>query len=89
MSLLLLEFSKSFISGRIDVHTFVNGYMELWRIERDTNILLNDSGRLSEILSSVFCIADLYNSESDKEYYELGSNELYENIKDELYKLEA
>ena len=89
MSLLLLEFSKSFISGRIDVHTFVNGYMELWRIERDTNILLNDSDRLSEILSSVFCIADLYNSEFDKEYYELGSNELYENIKDELYKLEA
>ena len=63
--------------------------MELWRIERDTNILLNDSDRLSEILSSVFCIADLYNSEFDKEYYELGSNELYENIKDELYKLEA
>jgi len=89
MSQTLFEFSKSFINERIDVHTFVNGYIALWRIERDTKVLLNDSEKLSEVLSSIFCMVDLYNPAPDKEDYEFDSNQLYENIRDELSKLKS
>lgn len=87
MSQLLLEFTKSYINERIDTHTFANGYLELWKIERDSKTPLNDSDRLSEILSSIFCIVDLYNPEQDKEEYELDSKQLCIKVQSELSKL--
>lgn len=88
MSFITLEFAKSFINGRITPHVFSEAYIELYRIERDNNLLLNDEDNLSECLSAIFCLADLYNPDSDKEEYELNDEQLIAQIAQELKKLE-
>lgn len=76
MSLLLTKFINSYIDGRVSTQTFVDAYIELWRIERDMGILPQDEPLLSEVLSSVFCIVDLYNPEVDRENYEFDDDAL-------------
>ncbi|ENU1227267.1 colicin immunity domain-containing protein [Providencia rettgeri] len=87
MSYMLLEFTKSYAEGRVKPETFSEAYIELYRLERDHNLLLKDNDKLSECLSSIFCIADLYNPESDKEEYELNDEDLLIQVNVELDKL--
>ena len=87
MSLIALEFAKSFVTGRITAQVFAEAYIELYRIERDNGLLLKDEDSVSECLSTIFCLADLYNPDSDKEEYELNDKQLIEQIEQELKKL--
>ena len=87
MSFTILEFVKSFINERISTEVFVDAYIDLYQIERDNNLLIKDKDDVSECLSTIFCLVDLYNPNSDKEYYELNAKELSEKIKQELIKL--
>lgn len=87
MSLTILEFARSLVNGRITPQVFVEAYIELYQIERDNNILINDENSISECLSSIFCLADLYNPDSDREEYELDESQLIEQIEQELKKL--
>ncbi|QYN45817.1 colicin immunity domain-containing protein [Gilliamella sp. ESL0405] len=87
MSLTILEFTRSLVNGRITPQVFVEAYIELYQIERDNNILINDEDSISECLSSIFCLADLYNPDSDREEYELDESQLIEQIEQELKKL--
>lgn len=87
MSLIVLEFAKSFVNGRITAQVFAEAYIELYRIERDNGLLLKDEDSVSECLSTIFCLADLYNPDSDKEEYELNDKQLIEQIEQELKKL--
>ncbi|MCX8713384.1 colicin immunity protein [Gilliamella sp. wkB292] len=87
MSLTILEFARSLVNGRITPQVFVEAYIELYQIERDNNILINDEDSISECLSSIFCLADLYNPDSDREEYELDESQLIEQIEQELKKL--
>ncbi|WP_240332608.1 colicin immunity domain-containing protein [Pseudomonas viridiflava] len=57
--------------GRITAKIFSEAYIELWKIERDKNILLLDEPSLSECLSSVYCVADMYEPDEPRESYEL------------------
>ena len=41
MNYLLLDFSKSFVAGRLSATAFSESYIELWRIERDNKNILN------------------------------------------------
>jgi len=59
---------------------FANSFIELWKIERDKNILQDDEESLSECLSSTFCLADLYNSAFDREEYELDGEQLRSEV---------
>ncbi len=88
MSNVLLEFSKSFIKGRIDSECFSACFQELWMIERDTGISHEDDVELSEFLSTTFCLADLYNPDDDKEEYELDSVELKNEVRELFDKYE-
>ncbi|CAP40934.1 colicin immunity domain-containing protein [Bordetella petrii] len=77
MSFVLLEFAKSFVEGRISAPVFSEAYMELWKIERDSGSLIRDESALSERLSSIFCAADMYNSDSEsREEYEFDDEQL-------------
>ena len=76
MSFTLLAFSKSFIKGRINADCFSNCFQELWMIERDNDVLLNDNDALSECLSTTFCLVDLYDPDDDRKDYELNGEEL-------------
>lgn len=87
MSLLILRFAKSFLNERLSAAEFVPAYMELWRLERGGGEILQDEFKLSECLSSIFCLADLYNPEADKENYEFDELELRCKVADLVRKL--
>lgn len=80
MSITILALAKSFIDGRLSVNDFVNTYMELWKFERDAGFLQKDSDVLSECLSSIFCVVDLYNPDLDRAEYELDEEQLRSSI---------
>ena len=76
MSITVLALAKSFSTERLTAEEFSNSYMELWKFERDSNLLQEDSDNLNECLSSIFCLADLFNPEADREEYEFDEDQL-------------
>ncbi|WP_267100944.1 colicin immunity domain-containing protein [Xanthomonas sacchari] len=89
MSTLLFDFAKSFALGRMDARVFSEAYIELWRIERDRGILREDMAPLSECLSSIFCLADMYNGEAEaRQHFELDEADLLSKVCDEINRLE-
>ncbi|GKX58675.1 colicin immunity protein [Leminorella grimontii] len=78
---MIFEFAKSFVNERLSAEIFSEAYIELWRIERDLGLLIKDEDTLSKCLSSIFCLADSYNPDSDREKYELDSDQLYSQVK--------
>jgi hypothetical protein len=87
MSQTLFEFARSFATGRLTPDEFANAYIELWKIERDQNILRLDHTALSECLSTIFCLADLYYPESSREEYELNGEQLRARVQEMIDKL--
>lgn len=80
MSQSLKNYIDSFISKDINADYFADAYMMKWKIERDSNLLVQDDDNLSELLSSVFCIADMYNPDDDREEYEFNEEQLRHEI---------
>jgi len=77
MSILLLEFARSFVGERLPAGVFSEAYIELWKIERDKGILLRDAPALNECLSSIFCAADMYCADDElREEYEFNADQL-------------
>jgi hypothetical protein len=89
MSESLLELVKSFMEKEVSADRFSRSYMELWKVERDTYLLQKDDKTLSQCLSSIFCLADLYNPDPDRESYELDENLLRARISELLTHLET
>ncbi|WP_312595093.1 colicin immunity domain-containing protein [Stutzerimonas nitrititolerans] len=90
MSLILLEFAKSFVSERLSAEVFSDAYIELWKIERDKGLLLGDASALSECLSSIFCAADMYCADDElREEYELNGDQLRNEVLRIIKKLES
>jgi hypothetical protein len=56
----LLKFAESFVNSRISAEVFSDAYMELWKIEGSVGMLPLDPPDLSECLSTIFCLADMY-----------------------------
>ncbi len=84
MSIALYKFAGSFADGRLSAEKFADSYQELWKIERDTGLLIEDPDDLSEILSSIFCLADLFNPDVDREEYELDESALRVQVLEKL-----
>lgn len=81
MSVVLLEFAKSFAVGRLSAVVFSEAYIELWKIERNKGLLLADTSALSEYLSSIFCAADMYCGDDElREEYELNDEQLRSEV---------
>ncbi|MBT0728535.1 colicin immunity protein [Rosenbergiella australiborealis] len=83
MSFELKSYIDNFISGKTTANEFVDNYMCKWKHERDSKLLGNDEDNLSELLSSTFCIADMYNPDEDRDEYEFNDVQL----RNEVYKL--
>ncbi|WP_338846803.1 colicin immunity domain-containing protein [Massilia sp. W12] len=81
MSKELLIIANKFLIGEISAIDFVEVYIEKWRSERNASLLLKDDPNLSEILSTIFCYADLFNPENDRKPYEYDELTLKNNIK--------
>ncbi|WP_295841566.1 colicin immunity domain-containing protein [uncultured Xanthomonas sp.] len=89
MSMVLFDFAKSFVLGRMDARVFSEAYMEIWKIERDRGILREDAASLSECLSSIFCFADMYSEDADaRQYFELDEAGLLGRVCEEINKVE-
>ncbi|WP_145931196.1 colicin immunity domain-containing protein [Yersinia bercovieri] len=80
MDYLLLDFARSFVAERLSATVFSEAYIELWRIERDNKNILNYDAKISECLSSIFCLADMYNPDEDREEYEFNDDQLRDAI---------
>ena len=76
MSASLLEFAVSFVDGRLPATDFADPFILRWRGERDDGTLETDSPAVSEALSTVFCLADLFNPNDDRLEYELDDGRL-------------
>ncbi|WP_092446294.1 MULTISPECIES: colicin immunity domain-containing protein [unclassified Pseudomonas] len=87
MSLTILEFARSFVAGRLTAEIFSEAYIELWKIERDRKILQLDEPSLSECLSSIFCAADMYESNESREEYELDDEMLRAEVASLVQKI--
>ncbi len=80
MSSTILTFARSFVDGRLTADEFANSFVELWKIERDSGLLRQDPFNVSELLSSAFCLADLYNPDVSRDAHELSGDQLREKI---------
>lgn len=76
MSQTLLNLAKEFVSGGLAPEAFVEAFADGWRAERDSGLLVQDDDALSEKLSTIFCFADLYNPDEDREEYEYDATKL-------------
>lgn len=80
MSINLKNYIDDFMSGKIPANEFADNYMYKWKQERDSNLLGNDEDKLSELLSSVFCVADMYNPDDDRDEYEFNDVQLRNEV---------
>ncbi|WBW59209.1 colicin immunity domain-containing protein [Klebsiella electrica] len=81
MSQELKNYIDSFIAKNISADHFADDYMMKWKAERDNNLLGKDDENLSELLSSVFCLADMYNPDDDRDEYEFNDDQLWDEVK--------
>ncbi len=88
MSITILALAKSFQAGRLNADEFSNAYVELWKFEGKEGLLSLDDELLSECLSSIFCLADLYNSSPFRQGYELNEIQLKKKVSDLLAALD-
>lgn len=89
MSINLKNYIDNFISGKITANEFADNYMCKWKQERDNNLLGNDEDKLSELLSSVFCVADMYNPDEDRDEYEFNDAQLLNEVNKLVLAYEA
>lgn len=80
MSKKLFALVDEFLSKKSDPQAFVDTFMRAWKTERDNGTALDDHPRLSEALSSVFAMADMYNPEADRASYEFDEARLRREI---------
>ncbi|ARZ73780.1 hypothetical protein CCR98_06210 [Stenotrophomonas sp. WZN-1] len=85
MSLLLFKFSERFVGGWISAQSFSDAYVQLWKIERDCDLLRKGFPGLDECLSTIFCLADMYEpDEAARESYEFGDEDLLREVSNVL-----
>lgn len=84
MSEKLLGIAKKFIREDTSAEEFVDKFQTLWDQERDPNLLEMEPPQINEALSSIFCVADLFNGDDDKESYEIDEKELKRRVKELL-----
>ena len=80
MTYTILEFVNSFVNSRLSADDFANAYLELWRIEREREVWKHKEYDLGGVLASIFCVADLYNPDDDKEDYEFNDDQLKHKV---------
>ncbi|MBW9398686.1 colicin immunity protein [Leclercia sp. EC_58] len=76
----LKKYIDAFLAKEISADIFADSYMMKWKSERDNNLLGKDDDNLSELLSSVFCVADMYNPDDDRDQYEFDDEQLRKEI---------
>ena len=84
MSNKLTDFARSFVESKINADKFSDSYILMRKEERDSNRLSIDGKEVDEASSGIFCLADCYNPEPDRENYEFDEIGLREEVKTTL-----
>ena len=58
-----LDSVEILLRGDAPVAEFVERYIDAWRAERDSGVVLQDDRLTRQKLSSIFCVVDMYNPE--------------------------
>jgi hypothetical protein len=87
MSQNLVIFIHEFLNNPYDYSEFCDHYIRLWKKERDNGELSQDDAKTSEALSTIFCFADLFNPDDDREDYELDEQSLRLKISEVINRL--
>jgi len=81
-----MDFVCDFLLHPYDSSTFCDQFIRRWKDEGDRGELQPDDNKTSEALSSIFCLADLFNPDNNREQYELDEQGLLREIKKLLLK---
>ncbi|RJT51282.1 colicin immunity domain-containing protein [Rahnella variigena] len=81
MSQKLLTFARSFINGEISAEDFADPYQMLWKAEGDNGDSLKDNFQDSEKCSTIFCLADQFNPDDDRDKDEFDADELKARVR--------
>ncbi len=84
MSSNLLNLVNQFLIHEIEPQKFVDEYISLWQLERGEEWLTLNSPDMQQKLSSIFCLADMFNGEDDRDENEFDEDRLRYEIKREL-----
>ena len=80
MSQQLFESVCDFLNNDKNSSEFSDSFIHHWKNERDNGLLSLDDPEISEILSSIFCLSDLFNATEDREEYELSASDFRKEI---------
>lgn len=80
MSSKLLNYSIKFALGSVSPEIFSAEFFTRWTQERVANILELYPPNVSEALSTIFCLVDLFEPEPDRAPYELDGPALVERV---------
>jgi hypothetical protein len=80
MSEKLLQLARAFVSNSIEPAVFAEEFIAKWKQERDSGLSFSDPPVLSEALSSIFCMSDMFNADSDREDYEFDEYRLRREV---------
>jgi hypothetical protein len=84
MSGTLLSLAQQYLEGRLSPVDFASKFIEGWKFERDSDLLVKDDPVLSELLSDVFSLADNFNPDEDREDYEFNELQFFQLVRDRV-----
>ena len=84
MSDALLRMARDFIQKGLPADEFTEEYIRAWHQEQDEGILKNDPPKLGEVMSTIFCLADMYNPSAVRVIGEFGEDVLRQRISETL-----
>ena len=76
-----------FLGKAICADEFVEIYFEQFRVERDSGDILRGDATLGEIITSIFCIADMYNPRNNRKDYEFDETRMRMEIEKTIKRL--
>lgn len=81
-----MELISNFLEERLDGQSFSNKFIDDWRSLGKTGDVLKINSDLSEALSTIFCFADLFNPNEDRDSYELNEKQLRIKVEEAIRK---
>ena len=80
MSKSLLLLATAFLENKIEPKVFAEEYMAEWRRQRDSEGVRLAVPQINEALSTIFCMADMFNPNPDREEYEFDETRLRKEV---------
>ena len=81
MSQKLLAFARTFTDDQISAVDFADPYQMLWKAEGENGDLQKDNAQDSQKCSTIFCLAEQFNPDDDRDKDEFDADELKARVR--------